>query len=285
MDRGYDDVMVARHKDFGKEQLSSLYEELGSISAMAEWLECSPKAVSNAMKRHGVEYASSRKYEINHQFFSHDHESASQFYWAGFLAASANVIQTSGGDKTYRIELNLGMKDKSHLEEMVQAFDGDIPVREVTVTLRGQPYQQVRLVVSSKQMVLDLVRFGIGPKKKFSYVMPEWLVEHEFVRDFVRGWVDGKGNFYTTSVENKERREFRTSGTITFLKQLVSLFSKKLSLENLTPSLVEDKNGLGKVRFLQQGDVEKIAEFLYSNSTVTLNRKMSLALQSKKVEE
>ena len=177
------------------------------------------------------------------------------------------------------------MKDKSHLEEMVRAFEGDIPVREVTVTLRGQPYQQVRLVVSSKQMVLDLARFGIGAKKKFSYVMPEWLLQHDLVKDFVRGWVDGKGNFYTTSVENKERREFRTSGTVTFLNQLISLFSKKLSLENPSPSLAEDKNGLGKVRFLQQGDVEKIANFLYSDSEIMLNRKMSLALQSKKAEE
>lgn len=277
--------MMTRRKDLDKEQLFSLYEELKSISAMAKWLECSPKAISNAMKRYGLEYTSSpRKYNLDHDFFSVKQESPIQFYWAGFLAASANVTLASAGDKVYRIELNLGVQDKSHLEDMVLAFGGDIPVREVTVTLREQLYHQVRLVISSKKMVLDLDRFGLGSKKKFSYVMPDWLINHDFVKDFIRGWVDGKGNFYTTLVKNKERREFRTSGTILFLRQLISLFSQKLSLENLTPSLIEEKNGLGKVRFLHQNDVEKIANWLYTDSTTTLYRKCNSALPKKKTE-
>lgn len=214
-----------------------------------------------------------RKYSLNHNFFSIEKESDAQFYWAGFLASSANIVMSDSLYKTYRIEFNLGMKDKSHLENMIKVFEGNIPVREVTVTLRGKPYQQARLLINSSLMAMDLARWGILPKKKFTFKMSDWLIKHDLVRHFIRGWVDGKGNFYSTLIDNKERREFRTSGTILFLEQLNDIFQQKLLLENTTPSLIKEKTGLGKLRILYQLDVEKIANFLYKDSIVGLNRK------------
>lgn len=224
-----------------------------------------------------------RKYSLNHNFFNTEKESDVQFYWAGFFASSANIVTSGDLYKSYRIEFNLGMKDKSHLEDMISIFEGDIPVREVTVSLRGKPYQQARLVINSKIIVENLSRFGILPKKKFTFKMSDWLVNHDLVRHFIRGWVDGKGNFYSTLIDNKERREFRTSGTIQFLEQLIAIFQQKLLLENPNPSLVKEKNGLGKLRVLYQSDVNKIDDFLYQGFTIDLNRKDGIKYDYKRI--
>lgn len=222
------------------------------------------------------------KYSLNHNFFSPTQESPIQFYWAGFLAATANVVRTSSGDKAYRIEFNTGPKDKSHLEKMIKDFEGNIPVREVSINLKGKQYLQIRLVINSKTMVLDLSRFGLGVRKKSNYIMLNWMLQHDFVRDFIRGWVDGKGNFYVTGTgiaHLKERREFRTSGPIPFLEQICSIFADKLVLQTDKFPITSEDNGLGKIRYLHQPDVETIANFLYQDSAAAINRKKESALR------
>jgi hypothetical protein len=223
-----------------------------------------------------------RKYSLNHNFFSPTQESPIQFYWAGFLAATANVIRTSSGDKAYRIEFNTGIKDKAHLEKMIEDFGSNIPVREVPINLKGKQYLQIRLVISSKTMVLDLARFGLGVKKKSDYIMPVWMLQHDLVRDFIRGWVDGKGNFYTTRFAGlnniKERREFRTSGPIPFLEQICTIFDNKLTLQTDKFPITTEDDKIGKIRYLHQSDVEAIANFLYQNVIVAMDRKLILAL-------
>ncbi len=223
-----------------------------------------------------------RKYSLNHNFFSPTQESSPlQFYWAGFLAATANIIRVSGGDKAYRIEFNTGLKDKSHLEKMIKDFESDIPVREVSINLKRKQYHQLRLVISSKTMVLDLARFGLGIRKKSDYIMPNWMLQHDLVRDFIRGWIDGKGNFYTTkSIDSnniKERREFRTSGPIQFLEQICTIFDNRLTLQTDKFPITSEDDKIGKIRYLHQSDVEVIANFLYQDVVVAMDRKLILA--------
>lgn len=228
--------------------------------------------------------ASRYKYTLNHDFFSSSEESPTQFYWAGFLASSANVIRATAGGRAYRLEFNLAAYDKPHLEKMVLDFGGNIPVNEVPIRLKDSIYFQARLVISSKKMVMDLARFGLGMRKKSEYVMPTWLTKHSYIRHFLRGWVDGKGGFIKHNVvenendDNKIRREFRTSGTIMFLEQLCSILSQNLKLEVDRFPITIEKNNFGKVRYLHQKDVDAIADFLYRDVSVAVDRKLESAL-------
>jgi hypothetical protein len=264
--------MTAHRKDISKEQLIDLYEGLGSISGIAATLGCSNKAVTNAMKRYGVEYESSpRKYSVNHHFFDPVNETESQFYWAGWLCASANITKTSSGTRAYRIELNLGLQDKEHLQKLALALGSDAPIKIVNVSLRDTTYQQVRLLISSKYLVNDLARFGLLPNKKFTFFIPDWLLTHELIHHFLRGWVDGKGNFYLI----EKNREFRTSGTFKFLEQVTLLFNENLPLSK--PISVSDMGqGLGKIRCTNNNDVMIIHHYLYDDASVYLTRKREL---------
>ncbi|HLG28243.1 MAG TPA: hypothetical protein VI423_10695 [Paenisporosarcina sp.] len=267
--------MVTRKHEIAKDQLLYLYTEYGTIAAVARALECSPKVVSAAMKRYDLDYERvPRKYAINHHFFYTDNECEAQFYWAGFLAANANVTRTSAGESAYRIELNTGFRDLPFLDKMVRALGSDVPVKEVWVKLRGQPYQQARVVLNSKYMIQDLQRFNVVPKKKHSYAMPECLLRHKMVRHFLRGWVDGTGNFYTRD----DLREFRTRGTIHFLEQFRNVLNENLDLRKKDASIVQVNRYSGMLRYGMHDDVMKIAHFLYDGATHLMERKKDAAL-------
>lgn len=270
---GYHDSM--KRTDFSKEQLLDLYGAEGSIAGVARLLNCGPKVIRNAMQRYDLEYEKvPRKYSINHHVFHPDYENELQFYWAGFLAANANVTRTSGGECAYRIELNTGFRDMPFLDKMVSAFDSDVPVKEVWVTLRGRPYQQARVVLSSKYMVQDLARFNVVARKKRSYRMPEWLMTHKLVRHFLRGWVDGTGNFYTRD----GLREFRTRGTMGFLEQFRSVLKMNLNLQRPDSPVLHVRKHTGLLRYGLHEDAMMIAHFLYDGAMHLMDRKYDAAL-------
>lgn len=258
---------------FSKEQLFDLYAEEKSIAGVARILDCSPKVIRTAMKRFDLQYEKvSRKYAINHHFFSPDQESEAQFYWAGFLAANANITRVGG----YRIEMNAGFRDAPHLKQMLRAFGSDAPVKEVWATIRDNPYKQARVVISSKYMIQDLERFNVVPKKKHIYEMPSWLVKHKLIRHFLRGWVDGIGNFYTINGV----KEFRTRGTEQFLTQFKDILARNIRLDNPDVSILSVGKNIKMLRYCIHKDVIKIGHYLYDNASHLMLRKMDAAFLS-----
>lgn len=241
-----------------KELLIDLYDSEGSVSGVARALGVSRKVVANAMKNLGVEYSSTyRKYSINDQFFSQSLEDENQFYWAGFLASSANIVVAD----SYRIELNVALIDKPYLQKMVHDMDGNVPVRTAVVFLRGERYYEARTVISSKQLVHDLARFNVVPKKKRTYTMPSWLMQHRLLRHFLRGWFDGRGGFY------KEKEEFRTSGTQMFLEQVINCLTKHARVEKDHCTILPHDQDIHWLRVYTSSEVGKIAKYLYHDAT------------------
>ena len=101
---------------------------------------------------------------MNDDFFSQKHETELQFYWAGFIASSASIIPS--GQKTYRIEFGLSSIYKEHLEWLVIDLESNAPIRNTIGVVGAKKHSRCRLVLSSTQMVNDLIRFGIAERKK-----------------------------------------------------------------------------------------------------------------------
>lgn len=242
-----------------KEQLLDLYDSEGSVSAVARALGVSRKVAATAMKRLGVEYDSTyRKYLLNHRFFSSAAESELQFYWAGFLAASANIVD---GD-SYRVELNVSVRDIDYIRQMMVDMDSTVPVRVFEVYIRGEKYREARTVISSKELVHDLARFHVLPKKKHTYVMPEWLLRHRLLRHFLRGWFDGVGGFYLWP----DHLEFRTSGTPEFLSQYLSMLVKHAGVDENHGTILHDGD-VSKLRIYSPVAGAKVAKYLYRKAS------------------
>ncbi len=259
--------------DFTKEQLFDSYSEFKSVAGVANHFDVSRSTIIQQFKKHGLQYDSpNRKFRCNHHFFSEDNELS--FYWAGFLAANGNVTTKNGKKRANRISFVLAAKDDIHLIKFKNNIESEAPVRYLDVNSNSYTSHTVRFLVSSAQMVEDLYkRFGIGPQKTYTYIMPDRLLKSKLIHHFLRGWVDGKGGVY-----HKEQHFFRTSGTIGFLHQ----FLNKL-IENSIPSteIKQDSNGakeLGYIIYTHKSDIESITNYLYHDAKHFLVRKRNIAL-------
>ena len=263
-----------------REHLVELYAELGSLAAMARYLNCSLYLLRRYMKRYDIEYELlPRKYYVNHDFFSRENDSEISFYWAGFLAANGNVTRESSGDKTYRIFTNLAAVDKEQLVKMAQALGSNAPVKELSINRSGKKYFTARLLINSKHLVDDLARFNVVPRKQLVYTIPKWLVVHPLVRHYLRGWVDALGGFYPTN--KNQGREFRTSGTSKFLEQFRQIIARDCNVSNPLRPVISTKKGMGRIFYTSQEDVVAIAEYLYRDANCYLERKRNAGLFGK----
>lgn len=261
-----------------RERLVDLYESTKSITKIADELNCSVSTVRRSMKKFGLEYETSpRLYSINKDFFSSINIGEAQLYWAGFLAANGTITHHSvskkssrGIQKAYRIFVNVPATDRSYLEQLRDALGSNTSVK--TEVVGAGQYVRASLIISSKDLVEDLVRFNILPDKKRNFVLPDWLFCHNDIRHFLRGWVDGLGGFYYQD----DSKVFRTSGTLTYLKQFKSILDKNVQLCTDRP-IVTSLNR-NSITYYNQADVSAIAHWLYDDCHHFFNRKKEIAL-------
>ena len=103
--------------------------------------------------------------------------------------------------------------------------------------------------------------------------MPWWLPSHHLVRHFLRGYVDGYGNFYFST----KGREFRLIGTVDFLIDVNKLLIETLSIPNLP--IIETTDNLGKIRCHDTTIIKKIGHYLYHDSSRAILTKKESALK------
>lgn len=268
--------MKTHKKHLDREALARLYQETQSLKEMASNLGCSIPTVRKYMLEYNIPFDPyPRRYSINRIFFSSMNDGEASFYWAGFIAANASVFHTMGAassirgvEKSYRISVNVALIDKEFLEQMRDALGSTAPVKIETVKQKNSEYTRASLIISSKDLVLDLMRFDILPKKKLTYKIPEWLLVHQDLRHFIRGWIDGLGGFSETV---SGYRMFKTHGTIAFLEQLKIVLSK-LNLNDSNRNITISKNS-NSIIYVNNNDLKKIAHWLYDNCQHFLERK------------
>ena len=208
-----------------------------------------------------------RKFEVDHHFFSRE-QNETTLYWAGFLASSASVSYKTSGQISYRLEVTVSDKHQEHIQKLANTL-------KTNAQVKPRPLQRaVKLLINSKDLVLDLQKYNLVPKKKHQYLMPDWLVQHQDVRHFLRGWTDGIGGIYVDSSWGFRKR-FKTYGTKEFLEQFKNLVVE-LGIKE------EDIKITGKVNYkLTITDIYSIdivSNWLYGNSNVAIESKKKLAL-------
>jgi len=218
------------------------------------------------------------KYSCDHHFFSRDNEQS--IYWAGFIAADGCVHKRKkGGSKT--LQISLSEKDADHLARFKSDinFNGQI-YKSVTKHSSKNPKwnDSVKrsVSVSSFQMFKDLKRFNIFPAKTHKYTFPDWLVSHELVNHFMRGYVDGDGSFFYD--KTRPRVCFELRGTYEFLKSFKEIIDKNISYKS--KNIVTTPDSTSKIKYYSKKSVPQIVDFLYRDASVYLSRKYFIAKKS-----
>lgn len=125
--------------------------------------------------------STNRKYTINHNYFNISN--LSNRYWVGFIMADGHLT------KNY-LAISLSIKDKEHLEKFKKDLEYNGPLH--FEKNGGNP--SVRLLVSSKQIIKDLVQnFGLVIGKKAKSLKPPILLDDDSIAMLIKGYIDGDG--------------------------------------------------------------------------------------------
>jgi hypothetical protein len=213
-------------------------------------------------------------YSVNENFFKT--WNSRMAYILGLTFADGSLYKTS-------ISWEVQKKDKEILEKINSAMNSNYPIK---LTERKK---YIRLRISNPTIASDLKKFGFLLKKN-ERKFPN--VPTAFLRDFIRGILDGDG----WVVIREKKREVCigfVSGNYEFLKELTNKLNEKLNLSvnNLRCSKRITKKG--KVSRIYEiewyaRNAFKIIKFLYnelSENDLFLNRKFIKQLKARKILE
>lgn len=193
---------------------------------------------------------------MNHSFFNIINNER-KAYWLGMLMADGCVYR-----KGYHNIVILALKneDSYHLNN----FKVDIDCDNNIYSHNSGSSKQLRIY--SKKMCDDLEKIGCTQRKSLSLQFPE--LDESLLPHFIRGYFDGDGSAYLVA---QKFLACKFVGTYGFLSSLNDVF-----IENEISNRPIEKTFSGNayhLRYQKNADVRSIYNFMYSNSTISLDRK------------
>lgn len=200
-----------------------------------------------------------RKHTANEKYFNS--WSFEMAYMLGYIFADGNVAwNTTKG--YYSLTVTASQKDKDHLERTRLMMASTKPL------LYGKSTQSYRLIVNSKKICKRLIGLGVTPKKSLTLKFPK--MSQRYLKDFIRGYVDGDGSLRYFARERSPYFELMiSSGSEDFLKVLEKKIFKELQIRSRL--FKTGKNCYVLRYFCAKG--LKLATWLYQDAKIYLERK------------
>lgn len=212
------------------------------------------------------------KYHYNQNFFSNI-DTEEKAYWCGFIMADGCIV-IQEDINSCEVTIQLQKSDYTHLEKFNKSLDGDVPITFFTqiCNLTGEPNEACRIRFYSQQMFHDLEKYCVIPckslVKQFPTNIPDSLMRH-----YIRGYFDDNG---TICFSHKYLLCSFASGSEDFIKGLHSY----LQIQGYPCySIAKAKHAhCYSFQLAQRNNTrEKFLKYLYSNSSIYLDRKYQKA--------
>lgn len=252
----------AERKKAREEQLKQvieLYNQGKSQLYIETHLKLTRKTIRELLKQAGVDYRDKSQQQhlnkntiINHHVF--DELTPESLYWIGMIFTDGHIEQK----KEASIDLTLHNEDIDHLYKFKE-FLG------TTREIKKDKGDCSRLRVNSKQLRDRLVELGFTHNKSTS-IAPHELLKHS--RDFWRGCIDGDGGVY---FRKDNTGHITLCGTLETIFEFGIFCTSYIGIKEKFPTKSKGKN-LYQISYYGQ-DAIKIADYLYKNATVYLQRK------------
>lgn len=273
-----------------KDTLIKSYEDNGrSMRATAKALGTSEKSIMRRMKEYGIEWDKKVFYPCNENFFDELNEKS--LYWLGFLATDGWVVKHN---YTYEISLKLANKDLEHLKLFKEQLESQSPIHDkIEKKIAGQDgfkkdeYLANQITISSEKIFNRLAEFNIVPQKTHIYRFPKQLKIHPDVRHFIRGCLDGDGWWRTHKNNGKDYvTDIRVGmcGTPIFVREMFDIIKDKLDIKSGS-YYIRKSSKTADFEFCAKNDVKKIADYLYRDATIYLERKCQVLNVINRCEE
>ena len=190
-------------------------------------------------------------------------------YWLGFILADGCLHLTNKDSFSGHFSIDIGGKDKAHLYKFSSFVEAtqDI-VQTTTHCITGNELAHVQLCCSKTNK--DLFNLGIKPNKSGK---EEWI-ETPFPADFIRGCYDGDGYI------KKDLTSIGLVGSYNLLNAIQQHFLANL---NIQPKTIGKHGIIYRIEYTSISDKIKIANYLWYDDCVSLDRKQILAEKIKKL--
>lgn len=215
------------------------------------------------------------KYQYNHDFFK-DIQTEDQAYWCGFIMADGNV--TEYANNSCELSIKLQARDGDHLKKFNKAINGNVPVKyfdtDCKILNYRTMYRQAQIRLYSERILHDLANYGVIPNKSLIKQFPDNIPEH-LIFHYIRGYFDGNGTIACSN--DKYIKCLFTTGSYDFACGL----KKKLNEYGiLSGKITQSKNNqCFRIQISGIINVDRFLHFLYSNSSICLDRKFNKKLQ------
>lgn len=233
-----------------------MYHRGFGMTTISRYYKTNEVFVSRILKRNGISVRppeSYRKYQLNEGYFD-EIDTEEKAYWLGFIMADGCI----GDDRMLLVRIN--KVDLVHLEKLRTALGSDALIRE-------EARDMVNLTVCSRRLASALKKYGVVMNKTFTAALPQ--LPNNLKRHFIRGYYDGDGCL--TVSKDFKKAYISIAGTLDMTKAIQDIWVTEMGLNET--KIIPRKS----IHVLQYGGRRqsiKIAEWLYRDSTVWLNRKL-----------
>lgn len=212
-----------------------------------------------------------RKYKVNENYFE-EIDTEEKAYWLGFLYADGCVTQATQLSK--RLQVNLSIKDKEHLQLLKDSLDSTAKIREFLNDSSKQGFgksEQCNLTINSNKLCNDLINKGCIPNKTNTANIPN--IDKMQLKYFIRGLIDGDGSF--TKSPRKDCSGYRVQFELVGNSLNLIEFVRDFFLDNgiNTNIYLRKTNNTKRLITSSTKEISKMFELLYKDSKIHLQRK------------
>ena len=249
------------------------YQNGQSIRSIAIEYNTTTHTVSKYMKQYGCIIESQHAKRFNENAFDII-DTPDKAYWLGFLYTDGNI-----GSSDNSITINLQESDIEHLRKFNKFLD--YAKDNIKVYSNKEGFKFCRFYCKNAHMHEQLNKLGCVPNKSLIIKFPEFMINSQYIWDFIRGIFDGDGcvTFDNRGNNYSQPRCSISSGSEEFIYKLSEVI-KDLGFGNIV-------HKRGNIYILSIGDKTyglnaKFLVKLYENSSVYLTRKYEHYLNYKR---
>jgi hypothetical protein len=195
-----------------------------------------------------------RKYHLNESYFD-SIDTEQKAYWLGFLLA--DCYNNNEG-----IIIELSCKDYDHLNKFKLHIESN---HNIKITKKKNK-EYARLVIYNRKLCDNLSNLECTKNKSFTIKFPK--IQTELHKHLIRGFFDGDGCI--SFVKKYNRKTFTiVSASEVFIDKIQNILNNELNI-NLYKT---KRKNIFIIQTNKKESIKKLFEYLYSESTVHLERK------------
>lgn len=226
---------------------------------------CCP-TIGKIIKEAGLKpYTKTRIYNptIDENYFSNI-DSANKAYFLGLIVTDDNLYRNPKGENI--VSLTLSENDRYLLE----IFRKELGLKkEISFDGRGC----CQLSILSNKLYSDLENLGVEPRKSTTISsLPQ--VPDQYVRDLIRGIIDGDGSIQAHQTKSRFKHSLGiSSGNALFLKDFANTLYKFINIKHNKIYEYQDKQTC-MLTWASYQDMYEFYKFLYYPGCICMTRKL-----------